>query len=204
MFANLAFFLLTSLGLLLGCWLIFWYRRYNIQQGLHAHLATLHGIQLAYVSPRSFQMFGEYRGYPLQMEAVGLPYLNRKGMRYGFQLMLPMINPNRMALRISKGEAELPFLTQLAPIEKPMALDHGIADWLSIHTNDPMFAGLVLTDDVKITVYEVFRDVPGGVLFMYDEALAMFIPELLNQKSQLKTLGKAVQLLCDMKDELNH
>ena len=67
-----------------------------------------------------------------------------------------------------------------------------------------LFSGLVLTDDIKISIYEVFRDLPGGLLFIYDEALAFMIPQLLTNESQIGVIKKAVNLLCDMKDELNH
>jgi hypothetical protein len=203
MLANWAFFLLLLLTILSLLLFAFRQRRFHRRQALLQKLSEDHGLQLAFMNHRSFQIFGQTRNYPVQIEAILLSSPGVKRPSYGLQLTLPMTNPNRKAFRVGKGEASAPALQTTAVIDRPIQLDHGIAEWLSIQTNDAMFSGLILSDDVKISLFELFQPMEAGLLYVYDETLRFVVPRLLETEDQLTSLSKGLHLLCDIKDELN-
>ena len=113
-----------------------------------------------------------------------------------------MVNPNRKALRIRRKETLSSGLDQIAIIDRPVQLSNGMGGEMEMLTNDFLFSGLILSDDVKITLYEVFQLAQDGLLYLFDDELAFLSPHLITTQDQIETWQKIADLLCDMKDEL--
>ena len=178
-------------------------RRFRLKELLHQKLAKKLGLQVAYLNERDFNLFGTYREYALRIEAFPILLPGEKQGPMGVKLSLPMTNPNLKSLRIGKDSDLHPELSQYRLIDRPTAFPHEVAPWLKITTNDLMFASLLLADDVKITLYEVFKPLSGALLYVQDEELAFITPRLLTEPEALQELQSVADLLCDMKDELN-
>ena len=158
-------------------------------------------MQVAYLNARSFTIFGSYRGYTIHLEAT--PISSSEGKpTYGVKSFIPMVNPNRKALRIRKKDATPHGLDQIAIIDRPVQLANGMGGEMEMLTNDLLFSGLILSDDVKISLYEVFQLSQDGLLYLYDNELAFLSPNLINTREQIEAWKRIVDLLCDMKDEL--
>ena len=197
------FVILASLLALGSIWVGFSRnRRFRRKENLHRELGRRHGLRLAYQSERDLTLFGTYRGYPLRIEAVPVR-LNGEVVTTALQCSLPMVNPTRKALRIAKRSPALPAWDQVAVIDRPIHFRHDLGDWLEIQTNDFLFASRILSDNVKISLFEAFKPLEGAVLYVEDAALAFLSPQLMTTPEAQAQVQKAIDLLADMKDELN-
>ncbi|MDX1909370.1 MAG: hypothetical protein SF053_20190 [Bacteroidia bacterium] len=169
----------------------------------HQKLAQQLGVQLAWQSLREYTIFGTYRGYQIAIQPVIYPVAGMSRLWMGTRILLPMINPNRRALRISRHLVEHRVLERIAPLDKPLYFSHQIAPWLEITTNDMMFSSLILSEEIKITLYEVFSRLEAGVACIYDEELCFVMPGLIRHEEAADLCLRALNLLCDIKDELN-
>ncbi|MEM7369285.1 MAG: hypothetical protein AAF587_11845 [Bacteroidota bacterium] len=193
-------------GIVLICLILFLginrYRRFAKQETLFHQMGERLGLQVAFLNSKAFTVFGTYRSYTVQLESKHLPTHPGKGV-YGLKAHIPMINPNRKALRISNPTSSVEGLATIARIDRPIQLEQGMGDSIEMLTNDFLFSGIILSNDVKITLFQVFQEVGDGLLYLYDDELAFIWPKPLDQSSDVETWGKIVDLLCDMKDELN-
>ncbi|MEM9987321.1 MAG: hypothetical protein AAF804_19685 [Bacteroidota bacterium] len=179
-------------------------RRFRRKELLHLELAEELGLKVAYLNDRDFDLFGEYRGYPLQIEPIALPEKAKaKHQTFYIRVSLPMVNPNLKSLRIVKAGKEPEPLDTHRPIDRPIGINPEIAPWLELSTNDAMFSGLILSDDIKISLFEVFRPLESGLVFLQDEELTALLPFLISSKESLNQVKAMTDLLADMKDQLN-
>lgn len=177
-------------------------RRFRRKEKRHQALAAELGLQIAYLHERDFNLYGEHRGYPLRIEGTQLSLPGAQTARPVVKCTLPMVNPNRKGLRILRAHPEYPDVAAYQALDRPQAVRHQVADWLEITTNDLMFAGLILSEEVKISLYDAFHRLETGLLLLQDEELAFFTPELLLDDETTERYRRIVALLCDMKDEL--
>lgn len=169
---------------------------------LHQRLGSEHDLQVAYLNSKAFTIFGSFRNYSIHIEAIALSDLESKSI-LGVKCQLPMTNPNRKALRIAHLGSKSAYLNQLAVIDRPVVIKHGFGENIEVLTNDLLFSGIILSDDVKISLYEVLKEVDSALLYLYDTELVFIWPESLTEDSDLIHWSKVINLLCDMKDELN-
>ena len=93
--------------------------------------------------------------------------------------------------------------TLFADLDQPSFVRHDLGEWLQITTNDLLFASLILSDDIKISLYDTFNKIDAGLVYIEDEELAFIFPELLTDPEQVASIEKMIQLIVDIKDELN-
>lgn len=176
-------------------------RNFQYRQELHETVARQTNLKLAYQSPQQYKMYGEYRGYPVKISSIELMKSSKEDVKFVSKIRIDMINPNRKSILISLPGASL---TKLVPLDDPVKVKHNAQEWLDIYTNDMMFSSLLLSDDVKISVGAFFQSKEqNGVIYIYDDELACIFPELLLKSDQVNVYKKALDVLCDIKDELN-
>lgn len=189
-------------GLSLGIWAWQRYRQRKKLENLHMGFARERGLKTAYLNPKDMQIYGHYREYPVQITADTLAHSSTVA-RNVLKVSLPMINPNRKCLRISVGGIDYPEFDRLVVLDRPIQVQHDLGDWLRMESNDIFFTSLILTDDIKISLYELFKEREALLLYIQDDELAMISPTLLFTASDQAFLGKQLDILCDIKDELN-
>ncbi|GAB4405362.1 MAG: hypothetical protein OHK0039_06280 [Bacteroidia bacterium] len=178
-------------------------RRFRHRQELHEVFAEAHSMQVAYMNHRQFTFFGSYRGYNLRIEPVSPQPLDAAGSKDWTYFTIPVVNPNLRWFRILKSSPELPDMDQWSVNPKATAVQHDLGDWLGIRTNDPMFSHLILSQDVKISIFKAFRRLPAAVLYIEDEELVFVCPLLLTHEAGPAIFHDIVELMADIKDELN-
>lgn len=114
-----------------------------------------------------------------------------------------MINPQLKVLRIEKADPAFQEMDKLAILDRPVHMPHDIGDWLAISTNDMMFGSILLSDDLKISLFEVLKPAEAALLYIEGEELAFVSPQLILDENQIEYYQKATDLLADIKDELN-
>ncbi|TAE56067.1 MAG: hypothetical protein EAZ89_05055 [Bacteroidetes bacterium] len=177
-------------------------RNFRRKEALHQALADAYHLQIAYANELNFTIFGQHREYPVQIDVARLHVRGKREARYCLKISLPMTNPNRKSLRISRRNPDWSEFDGLAVIDRPFVVRHGISNWLEILTNDMIFSSLILSEDIKITLFEVFNPLEAGLLCIHDEELSFYYPGLLDSQEQHIHSGKILELLCDIKDEL--
>ncbi|MEL6629362.1 MAG: hypothetical protein AAFQ83_14715 [Bacteroidota bacterium] len=178
-------------------------RNFRKKEKLHEGLGETYGLSLAYASERSFTLFGTYQDYSLRIEPVELPNRSRETILEALKISIPMVNPQRKLFRAIKPLEELPHLDIIADLDQPSFVRHDLGEWLQITTNDLLFASLILSDDIKISLYDTFNKIDAGLVYIEDEELAFIFPELLTDPEQVASIEKMIQLIVDIKDELN-
>ncbi|MEO1806199.1 MAG: hypothetical protein AAFU33_15390 [Bacteroidota bacterium] len=178
-------------------------RNFRKKEKLHEGLGETYGLSLAYASERSFTLFGTYQDYSLRIEPVELPNRSRETILEALKISIPMVNPQRKLFRAIKPLEELPHLDIIADLDQPSFVRHDLGEWLQITTNDLLFASLILSDDIKISLYDTFNKIDAGLVYIEDEELAFIFPELLTDPEQIASIEKMIQLIVDIKDELN-
>ncbi len=178
-------------------------RNFDRKENLHKQLARRLGISLSYLNHKDFTLFGNYRGYNLRLEVVDLSDRDKKEKRLYLKCAIPMINPQLKVLRIEKADPAFQEMDKLAILDRPVHMPHDIGDWLAISTNDMMFGSILLSDDLKISLFEVLKPAEAALLYIEGEELAFVSPQLILDENQIEYYQKATDLLADIKDELN-
>ena len=179
-------------------------RNFSRKEKLHQQFSQKNDLQLAYIHERQFNMYGNYRGYPVLIESfsVALP-TNKKNVLSAVRFSIPVTNPMRKCIKAEKGFDLYPHLALLAPLDKGISVKHGMGDDITMATNDMLFSSRVLSEEVRISIYDAFKDQEAGILYLQDENLSFATPRLLVQEDCLPSWQKMLDLLCDIKDELN-
>lgn len=178
-------------------------RRHQFKERLHQSVATALSLNLAYAAPRDYQIYGTHREYPIQIEAMNLARPGAKEPDWYTKISIPMVNPRRKMIRITRRNDAYEALERLVQVGKPTSVGHDLADWMDIQTNDLMFSSLILTENVKISLFQAFQPLAAGLCYIEDEELAFVMPGLLEAESQVQPCIHAASLLADIKDELN-
>lgn len=173
------------------------HQRYARWEGLHNRFATRRSLKVDFIHRDNFQFYGSYRHYKVVIK----PEMVDEQLFSSFSI--EMINPNRKALRIAKNNEAIPSLQQKAIIDNPFPIKHDIGKWLVMQTNDLMFSSLVLSDDIRISLHEIFSSYDAALLYIYDDDLCLLIPQSLDREADILKYEKGLELLCDIKDELN-
>jgi hypothetical protein len=163
-------------------------------------------MQLAYMNEQQAVWYGNYRGYALRIETVLIPVPGPRGRalhRPALRFALPMHNPSLKVLRIARRHPDASWLDAIALPDRLTPFPHGIAPWLDIQSNDMLFSSLILSDDLKISLYDVFSRLEAGLMCICDDEMRFFYPGLLPDSSDLSLMLKIADLLCDAKDQLN-
>jgi hypothetical protein len=176
---------------------VYRHRRFNRWENLHKAFAHNRNLQHNFQHQKRFHHYGSYRDYQVEVKP------NQLNEVCFTRFSVAMINPNRKALRIAKKDPAFTALDTLAPIDHPFQIHHDLGDWLLMETNDLLFSSLLLSDDIKISLYEIMKPIPAGLLFIHDEEMVLLCPLVMNQREDLAYFDKALDLLCDIKDELN-
>ena len=66
-----------------------------------------------------------------------------------------------------------------------------------------IFSSLILSDNVKISIFEAFKDIPSGLLVIEDKEMYFILPGKIDNDVKISQSEKIINLMCDMKDELN-
>jgi len=178
-------------------------RNFSRKEKLHKRLASLLGLSLSYQSEDDFVIFGSHRDYRVRLESIGLTDRENQNMIPALKWSIPMVNPQLKILRMAKDSDHFPQLKSVAHLDRPVKMAHDLGEFLSITTNDLMFGSILLSDDIKISLFELFNPIEAGLLYIDGEELGMISPELLIREELVEWHTKAVALLCDIKDELN-
>ncbi len=173
------------------------HRRFNRWEQLHRRLAHRRNLQYSFQHQNQFHHYGSYRNYRVEIR----PTLVDNSWFTRFSIV--MTNPNRKALKIAKAAAQFPSLDSLALIDHPFPIQHDLGDWLLMSTNDLLFSSLILSDDIRISLHELLSPLSAGLIYIYDEELSFLRPGLMEQETDLLLFEKSLDLLCDIKDELN-
>lgn len=183
-------------------WAVRSYQKRKKAERLHEDFAREHGLKMAYLQPEDVQIYGHYRDYPAKITTETLPHSSTE-LRTVLKVVLPMINPNRKCLRISVDSLDYPEFDRLVVLDRPIKVQHDLGEWLRMESNDLFFSSLILTDDIKISLYEIFKDRPAVLLYIQDDELALISPTLLRDRPDAVYIDKQLNVLCDIKDELN-
>lgn len=178
-------------------------RRFKAAEDLHASLGRRLGLDIAYTSPIDYTLFGSHRGYPVKVQPINLAIPGTKQPKWFTKVHIPMINPVRKMLRISRRSDQFSELENLVQVARADSVSHDLEPWLDIQTNDLMFSSIVLSENVKISIHQVFRQLTSGLLYIEDDELSLVVPGLLGSEKEIEVVYLAVQTLCDLKDELN-
>ncbi|MEL7340083.1 MAG: hypothetical protein AAGM67_06320 [Bacteroidota bacterium] len=173
------------------------HKRYGRWEKLHARFAKRRSLKHNFIHQDNFQFYGSYRDYKVQVKPEKIDE------RLFSRFCIEMINPNRKALRISRSNEAFPSLEKEAIIDHPFPIKHDIGEWLVMQTNDLLFSSLILSDDIRISLHEVFSKYEAALLYIYDEELVLLIPQTLEYEEDMIKYEKALEILCDIKDELN-
>ncbi|RMG25753.1 MAG: hypothetical protein D6730_10340 [Bacteroidetes bacterium] len=175
-------------------------RRFQLNQQAHEDLARELGMKLAFESPRAYRIFGRYRGYEALIAPVEMPPAVRESVPLATKASLSMTNPNRKRLYVFPQQTPL---VALLPDDAAVKVTHPAQDWLEIRTDDLLFSSLILSEDVNISLGAFFQQHPRAILYLMDDELACILPGLIHKNVAVSTVIQAINLLCDLKDELN-
>ncbi|MCB0837499.1 MAG: hypothetical protein KDD63_02855, partial [Bacteroidetes bacterium] len=174
------------------------YRRFRFIENMHRNLAEKTGLHPAYLNERSFNIFGSYRGYPLKIT----PFMIVK-QSLAVRFTIPMINPNLKWFSASKNLEAIPGFDQVTFHDKASDISQDIDPQIKIRSNDMIFSSLILSDNVKISIFEAFKDIPSGLLVIEDKEMYFILPGKIDNDVKISQSEKIINLMCDMKDELN-
>ncbi len=177
-------------------------RRFRKKEEFHQETAARLSLDMAYASQTDFAFFGEYRGYAFRIEPVNLAPPGSKTPSWFLRLSIPMTNPLRKMIRISRRDLKASVLEQIIPMARPDSVSHDMESWLDIQTNDLMFSSVILSENVKISIHQAFRALSAGVLGVEDAELLCVFPGLLSDSDQQTNTLLAAEVMCDIKDEL--
>lgn len=178
-------------------------RRFKRLEQLHTDLASSLGLDTAFSSPSSYSIFGTHREYPVKISPLNLALPGNKEPVWVTKVSIPMVNPVRKMIRVARRSPDHDELESIVQVAKVDSVSHDLEPWLDIQTNDLMFSSIILSENVKISIHQVFRQLTSGVLYIEDDELAIVMPGLIKttEQSHLASLGAST--LCDIKDELN-
>ena len=178
-------------------------RRFQQKEALHSKLAANLGLDLAYASDQDYSLFGKYREYSLRIEPINLAAPGAKTPAWYTKGSIPMVNPVRKMIRIARRNDSFPELEKLVQVGAISSMQHDLEPWLDIQSNDLMFASIILTENTKISTHKAFRNLNAGLVYIEDEELSFVMPGLLTDERHLESVVLGMELLCDIKDELN-
>ncbi len=177
-------------------------RRFRAIELRHSKLAGSLGLEVAFADPRQYAIFGSLRGYPIRIEPVNLAEPGSKQPAWHTKIHLQVQNPLRKMIRIARRSPHAHLLDRIVPLNRLDSLAHDLDPWMNLQTNDMMFASILLSDEVKISIHLAFRNTDAAILYIEDDELAWVMPGLLLDDTASQLLALAADLLCDMKDEL--
>ncbi|MDX2245508.1 MAG: hypothetical protein SF052_01930 [Bacteroidia bacterium] len=207
-------------------WGLSTHRKFTQLENLHREFARKMSLHIAYTHEKDFTIFGRFRDYPVKVT----PF-DKFTKPACLCFSIPMINPNLKWLKISKNlSGKLDDLTQN---DKSIIVNHPLSQDIRIETNDLMFSGLILSENVKISLHDTFKDLTEGLLYIEGETMNFILPRMLagadhhrkmvgadhdrkmvgadhdrkmvgaDHDLPLPAATKIIHLMCDMKDELN-
>jgi len=180
-------------------------RAYNLKEKLHQQLSNHFGLRGSYINEKKFKLFGHNRDYKLVIESASIPSGGSSSkLGNSIKMSIPMVNPTRKCLRIFKEGSGNPALEGVVPMDKLLEVKHDMGSWLKIHTNDLVFSSMILSENVRISLSGSLKNLNHSlIIYIQDEELACIVPGILTKKSQLEDFYKLVDVLADIKDELN-
>lgn len=179
-------------------------RKFDRIENLHKSLARQLGLSISYLNQKDFTLFGKYRGYKVRIEGIKLPSEDRTETLPAIKCSVQMVNPQLKCLRVEKKAESFSYFNKLAFIPRPFNMNHNIGDWLSITTNDMMFASILLSDDLKISLFETFNPVENAILYIEGEEMVFLGLDLMEEQDRVNYYAGVLDLLADIKDDLNN
>ncbi|MEZ4774687.1 MAG: hypothetical protein R3D00_15995 [Bacteroidia bacterium] len=171
-------------------------RKFTQKENLHRELARRLSLHIAYTSEKDFTIFGRFRDYPVKV----IPF-DKIVKPACLCFSVPMINPNLKWLKISKNLSE--NLEAITQNDKSIQVNHDLDTDIRIETNDMMFSGLLLSENVKISIHDTFKEVTEAILYIDGENMNFVMPRQIKAEQDILLSTKIIHLMCDMKDELN-
>lgn len=178
-------------------------RRFKAVEDLHESLGKRLDLDMAYASPKDYTLFGNHRDYSIKIFPINVALPGTNEPKWFTKVVIPMVNPVRKMLRVSRRSSQYSELENLVQVARVDSVSHDLAPWLDIQTNDLMFSSIVLSENVKISIHQVFNQLVSGLLYIDDDELAIMIPGLIHSQEEPEIVYLGAQALCDMKDELN-
>jgi hypothetical protein len=164
-----------------------------------AHSARL---SLVYRNASDYQLEGGFRTYPIHFEPAFPQGKVRKKDKPWTQITIGMINPNHMYFRMHKGFREIPWLTNYDQANAK-EMKHELPADITIETNDMMFGGMILSEQVKARTQQVFEMSDHILICIKGEELIALMPEGPENPDKWKLSAEVMTLLTEIKDELN-
>ncbi|WNJ18107.1 hypothetical protein [Pontibacter sp. G13] len=194
---------LVILGLVAFVFVLIKNRQFAALHDLHETFAQRHSLKMAYADEHDFKIYGEISHYQMLIQPMLLLDPEQQDHTFGISFTIPMHNPNRKALRIFRTNSDHIHFKRVAVIDHALRVNHGIGDWLEIQTNDLLFSSIILSNDVKISLYEVFNQFDAAVLYIQDAEMTFVTPKMLKVEADMEIFDRVIALMVEMKDELN-
>lgn len=195
--------ILIACSALLGLGFLLQHFRYKRKARLHHQFADKVGLKLDYRNPQQFTFFGHYRDYPVRIQRLPGLAPGQKSSLSPIKFSITLNNPMRKCWVVEKpGDPSL-SVQHWVVLNQSISIKHDLSEKLLISTNDMMLSARILSDNVKISVADTFRSLPAGLMYIQDEELVVLTQLGLQQEADLPLYKKMLDLLCDVKDELN-
>lgn len=172
------------------------HRKFSQREALHRELARRMSLHIAFTSEKDFTVFGRFRDYPVKV----IPF-DKVTKPACLCFSVSMINPNLKWLKISKNLSEK--LNAITLNDKSVQVNHDLDKGIRMETNDMMFSGLILSENVKISIHDTFKELTEVLLYIEGENMNFVVPRQIHTEEDILLASKIIHLLCDMKDELN-
>lgn len=190
--------LITGITIFIG---VYRNRRFVRWQKKHEAFANKLGLKIAYSNPKAYKIFGKRGPYELFIEPIQLS--DKEESDWATRITFPMQNPNLKALRIIKYNGQFPEFDNFGRIDRPTDIPYKIGEGIKIETNDPLFSHLVLTDDIKMDIAVAFKKLDTSAVYIYADELSAVIPSLIHESSDKEIYHSHLELLFNIKEELN-
>ena len=178
-------------------------RNFNFKKkhDIFIRFAEKKGLGLSFHNPFNFTFFGKDPKNSLRIE----PYrglIAAQNSVKGVIFSLPIINPEMKALKIVKPHESYTWLTGIMPIDNALKIGHDLGQQVVMHTNDMLFSSYMLSQDIIIDLGVLFNRVEAGIVYVYGDKLGCIIPHFVYEDDMYDTWEKVVELLFNLKAEL--
>ncbi|MEM6631754.1 MAG: hypothetical protein AAF694_18915 [Bacteroidota bacterium] len=176
-------------------------RSFKKKHDLFQKFAEENSLGLAFHNPFNFRFYGNDPKNTVRIE----PYrglVSGSNSVKGTIFTLSLINPELKTLKIFKLHEEYPWLSNLLPIDNAIQIKNNLGEKVQIQTNDMLFSSFLLSQDIIIDLGVLFNRIDAGVIYIYGDELGCIIPYFVYEEGMYNTWGKVLDLLLNLKAEL--
>ena len=176
-------------------------RSFKKKHDIFEKFAAEKGLGLAFHNPFNFRFYGNDPKNSIRIE----PYrglVSGNNSVKGTIFTLSLINPELKTLKIFKLHDDYPWLSNLLPIDNAIKIKYNLGENVHIQTNDMLFSSFILSQDIIIDLGVLFNRIDAGVMYIYGDELGCIIPYFVYEEDMYNTWSKALDLLLNVKAEL--